>query len=122
MTKKHEPYIECRCLSHEFVKDVNKIFEDYIKLDIDKHGFHNATAEQLEAIDTIAEMLPPEERDSTRYSLLYSLEHIKENKTIGFIKRYLENCSCPPGVSINYKGGFHNYKNIKVMLESIMGK
>lgn len=120
MIKKHEPYIECRCLSNEFVKDVNKIFDEYIKLDIDKHGFTQATAEQIDAIEKIVKVLPPEERDSTRYSLLYSLEHIKENKTLGFIKRYLENCRCPPSVSINYKDGFHGYKNIKIMLEKMM--
>ena len=122
MPKQYEPYIECRCISSEFVKDVNKIFNDYIQLKLDKYGFSKITAEQIDLIESSINLLPEEIQVSTRNNLVYVLEHPQESKTLEYIKRYLNMCGCPPDVNINYRDGFHSYKNIKVMLKSIMGE
>ena len=122
MSKKYEPYIECRCISSEFVKDVNKIFNDYIQLKLDKYGFSKITAEQIDLIESSINLLSEEVQVSTRNNLVYVLEHPQESKTLEYIKRYLQTCQCPSDVKINYKDGFHTYKNIKVMLKSIMGE
>ena len=121
MPKKYEPYIECRCISNAFVTDINKLFDNYIQLKLDKYGFSKVTAEQIHLIESSINLLPEEIQVSTRNNLVYVLEHPQESKTLEYIKRYLNMCSCPHDVNINYRDGFHSYKNIKVMLKSIMG-
>lgn len=122
MAKQYEPYIECRCLPRPFVEDINKVFDNYIQLKLDKYGFSKVTAEQIDTIETAIDYLPEETQTATRNYLIYTMEHPQEAKTLGFIRNYLEKCECPSGVNINYRDGFHSYKNIKNLLENIMGK
>ncbi len=122
MAKQYEPYIECRCVPHEFIKDINKIFDDYIQLKIDRYGFSKVTANQIDMIESSIKLLPEDVQVSTRNMLVYSFEHPQETKTLEFLKRYMTMCECPSQVNINYRDGFHNYKNIRNLLENIMGK
>lgn len=116
----YKKYVECRCIPHDLIDEINDVFDEYKKHSISGSTFKNITLDQIQLIEDSVEFFDEKDKDKIRTNLIFAIEHQQKGKTLEFINRYLRQCECPAEVKINWKDGFHSYENIKKMLQDMM--
>lgn len=119
-------YLECSCLPHPLIKDINYFF-DIIDVKHAEGLVGKLTLEQIEVFNKLNEIYKSVSKDKAEakkyeVQILLSIYPTSEHLKLQAIRDYIQKCECPSNVGWKYQdfGSFHNFKSMKNFLSKMI--